>query len=198
MGLPRSGGHQQGRDPHVNGLAKPSSAPGQTAALIKPERPPRSLLLLARSRSRAPGEGSAAPLLHYAAFEAQPRVTELLMGIRLELEPGPEAGHQARDRVRYLLRDRVKNGLLIDLQLIVSELVTNSVRYGPGETIEIGIAVAESGSIKGEVEDHGRGEVTMREITDEGGGFGLRIVDALASRWGVCEGSVWFELGSAA
>jgi two-component sensor histidine kinase len=118
------------------------------------------------------------------------------MGIMLELEPGPEAGHRARDEVGYLLRDRVGDGLLTDLQLIVSELVTNSVRYGPGETIEVGIAVAESGSITGEVEDHGRGEVAMREITDKGGGFGLRIVDALASRWGVCEGSthVWFEL----
>jgi two-component sensor histidine kinase len=122
------------------------------------------------------------------------------MGIRLELEPGPEAGHRTRDRVRDLLRDRVDDGLLIDLQLIVSELVTNSVRYGPGETIEVEIAVAESGSITGEVEDHGGGEVAMREITDDGGGFGLRIVDALASRWGIHEGStqVWFELGSAA
>jgi anti-sigma regulatory factor (Ser/Thr protein kinase) len=118
------------------------------------------------------------------------------MAIRLELEPGPEAGHQARDEVRDLLRDRVENGLLTDLQLIVSELVTNSVRYGPGETIEVEIAVAEDGSITGEVEDHGRGEVAIREITAEGGGFGLRIVDALASRWAVCEGStrVWFEL----
>jgi serine/threonine-protein kinase RsbW len=118
------------------------------------------------------------------------------MGIRLELEPGPEAGHQARDEVRYHLRDRVENGLLTDLQLIVSELVTNSVRYGPGKTIEVEIAVAETGSITGEVEDHGRGEVAMREITGEGGGFGLRIIDALASRWGVCEGRtrVWFEL----
>jgi two-component sensor histidine kinase len=118
------------------------------------------------------------------------------MGIRLELEPGPEAGHQARGEVGDLLRDRVDDGLLIDLQLIVSELVTNSVRYGPGEAIEVEIAVAESGSITCEVEDHGRGEVAMRETTDEGGGFGLRIVDALASSWGVREGStrVWFEL----
>lgn len=122
------------------------------------------------------------------------------MGITLELEPGPEAGHQARDELGYLLRDQVDDGLLTDLQLIVSELVTNSVRYGPGETIEVELAVAEGGSITGEVEDHGRGEVAMREITDEGGGFGLRIVDALASRWGVRKGSaqVWFELGSAA
>jgi len=119
-----------------------------------------------------------------------------LMGIRLELEPGPKAGHQARNEIRGRLRDRVDDGLLIDLQLIVSELVTNSLRYGPGETIEVEIAVTEDGAITGEVEDHGRGEVAMREITDEGGGFGLRIVNALASRWGVCEGSthVWFEL----
>ena len=118
------------------------------------------------------------------------------MGIKLELEPGPEAGHHARDEVRDRLRDRVDDGLLVDLQMIVSELVTNSVRYGPGETIEVEIAVTESGSITGEVEDHGRGEVVMRTITDEDGGYGLRIVDALASRWGVCEGSthVWFEL----
>ena len=118
------------------------------------------------------------------------------MGIRLELEPGPEAGHQAREEVRHLLRDRVDDGLLIDLQLIVSELVTNSLRYGPGETIEVEIAVTEDGSITGEVEDHGRGEVAMRETSDGGGGFGLRILDALASRWGVREDStqVWFEL----
>jgi two-component sensor histidine kinase len=118
------------------------------------------------------------------------------MGIRLELEPGPEAGHQACDEVRDRLRDRVDDSLLGDLQLIVSELVTNSVRYGSGETLEVEIAVTEDGSITGGVEDHGRGEVAMREITDYGGGFGLRIVDALASRWGVCEGTthVWFEL----
>ena len=119
-----------------------------------------------------------------------------MMDIRLELEPGPEAGHQARAEIRDRLRDRVDDGLLVDFQVIVSELVTNSLRYGPGETIEVEIAVTEDGSITGEVEDHGRGEIAMREIADEGGGFGLRIVDALASRWGVCEGSshVWFEL----
>lgn len=137
--------------------------------------------------------------LSSAAFEGQPpRVPELSMGIRLELEPRPEAGYQARDEVGDLLRDQVDDGVLIDLQLIVSELVTNSLRYGPGEIIEVEITVTEDGSVTGEVEDHGRGEVEMREIADEGGGFGLRIVDALASRWGVCEGSthVWFELSA--
>jgi two-component sensor histidine kinase len=119
-----------------------------------------------------------------------------LVGIRLQLEPRPEAERQARGEVRHLLGDRVDDGLLLDLQLIISELVNNSVRYGPGGMIEVDIAVTEDGSITGEVEDHGRGEVAMREIADEGGGFGLRIVDALASRWGVYEGSthVWFEL----
>jgi two-component sensor histidine kinase len=118
------------------------------------------------------------------------------MGIRLQLEPTPEADRQARDELGYLLRDQVDDGVLLDLQLIVSELVTNSRRYGPGEAIEVNIAVTEDGSIRGEVADHGRGEVAIREIADESGGFGLRIVDALANRWGVHEGStrVWFEL----
>lgn len=121
-----------------------------------------------------------------------------MMGIRLELEPGPEAGHQARDEVRARLRNRVDDGLLVDLQLIVSELVTNSLRYGPGEKIEVEIAVTEDGAITGEVKDHGGGEIMMRETADEGGGFGLRIVDALASRWGVCGRThVWFELSEA-
>jgi two-component sensor histidine kinase len=118
------------------------------------------------------------------------------MGIRLQLEPRPEAERRARDELGHHLRDRVDGGLLLDLQLIISELVTNSLRYGPGGPIEVEIAVTEDGSITGEVEDHGRGEVAMREIADESGGFGLRIVDALANRWGVYEGSthVWFEL----
>ena len=36
----------------------------------------------------------------------------------------------------------------------------------------------------------------MREAGDAGGGHGLRLVDALADRWGVEHGStiVWFEL----
>jgi two-component sensor histidine kinase len=116
--------------------------------------------------------------------------------MRLNLESGPDAAHQARDQIRDRFRGRVDEEGLLDLQLIVSELVTNSLRYGPGEEIEVDIAMADDGSIRGEVEDRGRGRVAVREIADGRGGFGLRIVDAVASSWGVYEGSthVWFRI----
>ena len=44
----------------------------------------------------------------------------------------------------------------------------------------------------------GSGDVAIRELADDSGGFGLRIVASLADRWGVYEdGShVWFEMFS--
>jgi anti-sigma regulatory factor (Ser/Thr protein kinase) len=89
---------------------------------------------------------------------------------------------------------------LLSVQLIASELVTNSVRHGPGEPIELEITVNDDGLVRGEVEDRGEGEVKIREPTRDGagGGFGLRIVEALADRWGVYEDrtKVWFEMSS--
>ena len=116
--------------------------------------------------------------------------------MKLKLESGPDAAHRARDEIRDGFRDRVGDGALLDLQLIVSELVTNSARYGPGEEIEVELALAEDGSIRGWVEDRGSGEVAIRRKADGSGGFGLRIIDAVASSWGVHEGSthVWFEI----
>jgi two-component sensor histidine kinase len=115
---------------------------------------------------------------------------------RLGLKSGRDTAIRARDEVRRLLRGRVDNELLLDLQLIVSELVANSLRYGPGGEIQVDLALAHDGSIRGEVADGGSGEVAIREDADHGGGFGLRIVDAVASCWGVYDGStdVWFEI----
>ena len=38
--------------------------------------------------------------------------------------------------------------------------------------------------------------IEIRESADEGGGWGLRLLDKVSERWGVHEGSthVWFEL----
>ena len=54
-----------------------------------------------------------------------------------------------------------------------------------------------SGSTRGTVTDGGGGAVEIAARRDVGhGGLGLRIVDALASRWGVDVPSsdVWFEV----
>ncbi len=74
-----------------------------------------------------------------------------------------------------------------ETELIVSELVTNAVRHGsanPQDRILVRLSVAD-GSIHGEVEDSGGSfDGTRRPLTrDQTGGFGLHIIDQLASDW---------------
>jgi anti-sigma regulatory factor (Ser/Thr protein kinase) len=76
-----------------------------------------------------------------------------------------------------------------DVMLVVSELVTNSVRHGPAlEEIEL-LARRSEQALEVEVCDPGPGfEVPAhlgRPRTLEGGGLGLVIVDALADEWGL-------------
>jgi anti-sigma regulatory factor (Ser/Thr protein kinase) len=81
-------------------------------------------------------------------------------------------------------------------QLLASELVNNAVLHGHG-TITFRTALDENRLIV-EVIDEGSGfeRVLDRHDFDRIGGFGLEIVEAVASRWGVHEGTthVWFEL----
>ena len=105
-----------------------------------------------------------------------------------------DAPRQARQLVRDLMApDRAE-----DATLLVSELVTNAVKYGPEEeTISLIIGHGE-GRTRFTVHDLGLGPLPeMRAENDPApGGHGLRLVDALADRWGVERGStrVWFEL----
>ena len=116
----------------------------------------------------------------------------------LSLERTTDAPREARDRVRqlpHLDADRVE-----DAVLLVSELVTNAVKYGPDhESIRL-IVTTDDGATRFTVHDLGLGPLPeMRDEADpEPGGHGLRLVDALADRWGVERGStrVWFELDS--
>ncbi|HYX79934.1 MAG TPA: ATP-binding protein, partial [Actinomycetota bacterium] len=88
-----------------------------------------------------------------------------------------------------------------DVRLLVSELVTNAVRHGPGEPsgpIHIRLDV-EPRVVRVEVVDPGEGFVPReRDPRDDAlGGWGLFLVSKLADRWGVeSEPStrVWFEL----
>jgi anti-sigma regulatory factor (Ser/Thr protein kinase) len=117
----------------------------------------------------------------------------------LSLERTADAPREARSRVRDLHHvfgpDRVD-----DATLLVSELVTNAVKYGPEhEAIKL-IVTSGGGRTRVTVHDLGLGPLpAMREQDDPApGGHGLRLVDALADRWGVERGStrVWFELHS--
>ena len=85
-----------------------------------------------------------------------------------------------------------------DVKLLVSELITNSVKYGSGGPVRLEVTSDEPDHLRVEVIDDGVGFVPVaraRERT-EVGGWGLHMVEELSDRWGVHEGSthVWFEL----
>jgi anti-sigma regulatory factor (Ser/Thr protein kinase) len=91
----------------------------------------------------------------------------------------------------------VQADLVDTLRLLVSELVTNAVTYGPDGEVAVKVVVA-GGLIRVEVMDEGTGGVTPRTPTrDDDHGRGLMLVDALADRWGSDDGRstvVWIEL----
>ena len=89
--------------------------------------------------------------------------------------------------------------MLRDARLLVSELVTNSVRHAglaADGVVHISADVT-GGVLRLEIDNAGTaGMVAARPPTPEGG-FGLHLVEALAHRWGVTrEGftRVWVEL----
>jgi anti-sigma regulatory factor (Ser/Thr protein kinase) len=119
--------------------------------------------------------------------------------LSLDLAPDSGAGTKAREEIRAAFGDKMPAPLLHDLTVVVTELVSNSVDHGPGSPIQVRLKLADDGTLRGEVEDQGTGEVAIRDMEDDpDAGLGLRIVDWLADRWAVYEGSthVWFEMGS--
>ena len=117
----------------------------------------------------------------------------------LSLQRTVRAPREARARMREhegrLGPDRTEDALLL-----VSELVTNAVKYGP-EHGEIRLIIAEDDQrMRITVHDTGAGPLPEMRPADrlphEGGGHGLRLVDRVSDRWGVERGStrVWFEL----
>jgi anti-sigma regulatory factor (Ser/Thr protein kinase) len=87
-----------------------------------------------------------------------------------------------------------------DARLLASELVANSVRHGEGDVVRLIVEVRDERRVRCEVVDQGSGFLPLvRPVgSQEDGGWGLYLVEALAESWGVREGSthVWFELAS--
>ena len=94
--------------------------------------------------------------------------------------------------------------LLQAARLLVSELVTNSVRHsglGPDEQVRVPAAWSET-KLRVTVRDRPTPASspvagTIRPAPGAESGWGLYLVDQLASRWGTAsgeEGGYWFEL----
>jgi two-component sensor histidine kinase len=115
------------------------------------------------------------------------------------LESEPSAGASARQWLEGLAA-LISPLTLLDLRMVVTELVDNSVRHGTGGPIAVVVEVMPTGLTRGSVSDGGQGPVEIPlPAEDPGRGLGLRIVDALAAGWGVRTPSsdVWFELDPA-
>jgi len=106
----------------------------------------------------------------------------------------PSAARRAIER----LNDRIAPEVVPDVKLLVSELITNSVKYGGNGEVTLKVEYDDPRKLRIEVIDQGVGFVPIardRPAT-EVGGWGLHLVQTLSDRWGVYEGSthVWFEI----
>lgn len=105
-----------------------------------------------------------------------------------------------RHAIADVLAGHVPNRTVADAQLVLSELVTNSVRHAgldAGAVLRIAASLT-GGVLRLEVIDEGRnGAVAVRPPSIAGGGFGLNVVEMLSRAWGVeRQGGtrVWVEM----
>jgi anti-sigma regulatory factor (Ser/Thr protein kinase) len=117
-----------------------------------------------------------------------------------ELPASPEAAREAR-RALGDLAHHVPPDHFDDLRLLVTELVTNSLRHGhlgAGDAIRL-VVQLEPSSLRVEVRDPGSGfDVPAPPQTpDLGAGWGLHLLGRIADRWGINgrpSTCVWFEI----
>ncbi len=120
--------------------------------------------------------------------------------LRLSLVAEPHAAAAAR-RACAELAGGLPGDLGSRLELLIDELVTNSVRHGserPTDVVSLELRVS-AGLVQARVSDNGPGFEVPRAPSKgslSSDGWGLVLVDALADRWGVARrpAQVWFQL----
>ena len=116
--------------------------------------------------------------------------------VEVELPRDSSAPRAARHWLQESFGATLDGGEIDRAKLLVSELVTNALLHGHG-TITLR-AHADEDRLLVEVIDQGSGfeRVVRDQDFDTVGGWGLTIVDAESSRWGVHEGTthLWFEI----
>ena len=119
-------------------------------------------------------------------------------GFRLQLSGGALAASRARRELSRLRAD-LDPPLLESVRLLVTELLTNSVRHAGADSMELAVKVG-SESVRVEIANSGsRFEPVQRDgEVDSDAGWGLFLVDRLSDAWGVVEETgrqrVWFEV----
>ena len=114
--------------------------------------------------------------------------------ISVELVPGPGCPAHGRAALSPLVGALAVQDYS-DLRLLVSELVTNSVRHarlGPGDRIRLQVEISDR-VLRVEVSDPGEGFVanTPEPGARGPGGWGLFLTERIADRWGVDRDGEW-------
>ena len=120
------------------------------------------------------------------------------IALRFELESSHTAPRLAREAVRPL-EGEIGSEALSDLALVLSELTTNAVTFGPGFDIHVlgrGRRATATSAARSTTAAFAGVAIRRRAIRSRPSGLGLMIVDALTSGWGVEPETtrVWFEL----
>jgi anti-sigma regulatory factor (Ser/Thr protein kinase) len=124
----------------------------------------------------------------------------------MRLGSGPDAAAEARRAIANLRAD-LDPPLMETLRLLVTELVTNSVRHTECDSLILRVAIGKA-AVLTEVADEGPrfdAEAALQAeqpaIRGADAGWGLFLVQRLAKDWGVKDEGrskrVWFELGRA-
>ena len=124
--------------------------------------------------------------------------------MELSLTPTPAAPAKARAAVTAWLDRHCRDAVLVEIALLlVSELVTNSVRHArfkSGASLRLHASL-DATTLRLELRDAGTGGTVERRTPqrdEDIGGYGLDLVERLSSGWGVDRDAsgttVWLEL----
>jgi transcriptional regulator with XRE-family HTH domain/anti-sigma regulatory factor (Ser/Thr protein kinase) len=182
---------RSGQNWDMASAAKEGDFFGQSRALIQEGVASRSITPeqageLAAVLDRLEAERQAAPTLGWAPGE-----------LRKAFPASRYTPRAAREAVSLVAGD-IPSTELQTARLLTSELVTNSVKYGPPSPAIVGVFIEVGRDrIRIEISDEADDRPHLR-LPSEQGGYGLTIVDALATEWATArEGGrnvTWFEL----
>ena len=123
----------------------------------------------------------------------------MLNPLHLKVLARPESAQEVRNVLRGWLAARAPERDIDDAELVVTELVANSVRHAglrASDVVRVRVAALDE-VLHLEVEDDGAGLPQRRKPDPGGGGLGLNLVSKLSREWGVKHNghtTVWAEL----
>jgi anti-sigma regulatory factor (Ser/Thr protein kinase) len=111
----------------------------------------------------------------------------------------PASVGEARRRMAELAEPLVEEARMADLQLVLSEVVSNAIRHGSSTEPVILAVTPKDEFLCVQVTDAGSGIAPRPRATipDEHGGWGFFLIEYLTRRWGMTRENrrtrVWFE-----